>query len=39
MHYNTWPRIRQDPALFRDLVETLCDSEVVILDAGDAIEC
>jgi len=39
MHYNTWPQIRQDPALFRDLVETLCDSEVVILDAGDAIEC
>ena len=39
MHYNTWPRIRQDPAEFRDLAETLCDSEVVIMEAGDALEC
>ena len=39
MHYNTWPRIRKDPAEFRDLVETLCDSEVVIMGAGDAVEC
>lgn len=39
MHYNTWPGIRQDPAEFRDLVETLCDSEVVIMEAGDTLEC
>lgn len=39
MHYNTWPRIKQDPGEFQDLVETLCDSEVVILEAGDAVEC
>jgi L-ascorbate metabolism protein UlaG (beta-lactamase superfamily) len=39
MHYNTWPRIKQDPAEFQDLVETLCDSEVVIVEAGDAVEC
>ena len=39
MHYNTWPRISQDPAEFRDLVETLCDSEVVIVEAGDCVEC
>jgi L-ascorbate metabolism protein UlaG (beta-lactamase superfamily) len=39
MHYNTWPKIRQDPTEFRDLVETLCDSEVVIVEPGDAVEC
>ncbi|MDF0591501.1 metal-dependent hydrolase [Candidatus Methanocrinis natronophilus] len=39
MHYNTWPRIRQDPTEFRDLVETLCDTEVVIMEAGDTLEC
>ncbi|UEC42764.1 MAG: hypothetical protein METHAR1v1_840016 [Methanothrix sp.] len=39
MHYNTWPQIKQDPAEFRNLVETLCDSEVVIMEAGDALEC
>lgn len=39
MHYNTWPKIKQDPLEFRDLVETLCDSEVVIMEPGDALEC
>lgn len=39
MHYNTWPRISQDPAEFREMVEMLCDSEVVILEPGDSLEC
>ncbi len=39
MHYNTWPRISQDPAEFREMVEMLCDTEVVILEPGDSLEC
>lgn len=39
MHYNPCSRISQDPADFRDLVENLCDSEVVIVEVGDCVEC
>lgn len=38
MHYNTNPSIQQDPADFQALVETLCDTEVVIMEPGETIE-
>ena len=38
MHYNTWPTIKQDPSEFQYIVETLCDTEVIIMDAGETIE-
>jgi L-ascorbate metabolism protein UlaG (beta-lactamase superfamily) len=38
MHYNTRPSISQDPADFQALVETLCDTEVIVMDVGEAIE-
>jgi L-ascorbate metabolism protein UlaG (beta-lactamase superfamily) len=38
MHYNTNPFIQQDPADFQALVETLCDTEVVIMEPGETIE-
>jgi L-ascorbate metabolism protein UlaG (beta-lactamase superfamily) len=38
MHYNTRPSILQDPADFQALVETLCDTEVIVLDVGETIE-
>ncbi len=34
IHYNTFPVIRQDPQVFKRLVEAQTDSECVILDAG-----
>jgi len=39
MHYDTWPAIKQDPTEFQSIVETLCDTEVVIMDVGETIEC
>lgn len=39
IHYNTWPAIEQDPSKFQSLVETLCDTEVVIMKVGETIEC
>jgi L-ascorbate metabolism protein UlaG (beta-lactamase superfamily) len=38
MHYNTRPSISQDPADFQALVETLCDTEVIVMDVGETLE-
>jgi len=38
MHYSTKPSIEQDPADFQALVETLCDTEVLVMEAGESIE-
>lgn len=38
MHYNTFPLVEQDPEEFRSLVESMCDSEVIICEVGKAIE-
>ncbi|MBN1323743.1 MAG: metal-dependent hydrolase [Methanotrichaceae archaeon] len=38
MHYNTYKAIEQDPAEYQELVETLCDTEVLVLDVGESIE-
>ncbi|MHC1631646.1 MAG: metal-dependent hydrolase [Methanotrichaceae archaeon] len=38
MHYNTWPIIEQDPFEFQSLVESLCDTEVMIMEVGTTIE-
>ncbi len=35
MHYNTFPLIEQDPFAFKEAVESLCATEVVILNPGD----
>ena len=35
MHYNTVPLIEQDPFAFKEAVESLCATEVVILNPGD----
>ncbi|UCG69586.1 MAG: metal-dependent hydrolase [Thermoplasmata archaeon] len=34
MHYNTFPPVEQDPKEFKSLVESLCDSEVLICEPG-----
>jgi L-ascorbate metabolism protein UlaG (beta-lactamase superfamily) len=38
MHYDTNPGIQADPAEFLALVETLCDTEVLIMEIGETIE-
>jgi L-ascorbate metabolism protein UlaG (beta-lactamase superfamily) len=38
MHYNTRASIEQDPADFQALVETLCDTEVLVMETGETIE-
>jgi len=38
MHYNTFPPVEQNPEEFKRLVESLCDSEVVICEPGKTIE-
>jgi L-ascorbate metabolism protein UlaG (beta-lactamase superfamily) len=38
MHYNTFPPVKQDPQDFKSLVESLCDSEVIICEPGKTIE-
>jgi L-ascorbate metabolism protein UlaG (beta-lactamase superfamily) len=38
MHYNTFPQVIQNPKEFKSLVESLCDSEVVICEVGKTIE-
>lgn len=39
MHYNTFPEIRQDPEVFKDLVEKICPQvKVLILNPGDSID-
>ena len=37
MHYNTFPLVEQDPFAFKEAVESLCPTEVVILNPGDRI--
>lgn len=38
MHYNTFPPIEQNPEEFKSLVESICDSEVLICEPGKAVE-
>jgi L-ascorbate metabolism protein UlaG (beta-lactamase superfamily) len=35
MHYNTFPLVEVDPFAFKEAVESLCPTEVVILNPGD----
>jgi len=37
MHYNTFPLVEQDPFAFKEAVESLCPTEVVILNPGDRV--
>lgn len=37
MHYNTWPPIKADPSLFKQLVEKNTETKVRILDPGQSI--
>jgi len=37
MHYNTFPPVEQDPFAFKEAVESLCPTEVVILNPGDRV--
>lgn len=37
MHYNTFPLIEVDPFAFKEQVESLCPTEVVILNPGDRV--
>jgi L-ascorbate metabolism protein UlaG (beta-lactamase superfamily) len=38
MHYNTFPLVEQNPEEFKSLVESLCDSEVIICQPGKVVE-
>jgi L-ascorbate metabolism protein UlaG (beta-lactamase superfamily) len=38
MHYNTFPLIKQNPEKFKRMVESLCDSKVVICEPGKCVE-
>jgi L-ascorbate metabolism protein UlaG (beta-lactamase superfamily) len=38
MHYDAREPILQDPADFQALVETLCDTEVLVMEAGETVE-
>lgn len=38
MHYNTFEPVEQNPHDFKSLVESLCDSEVIICEPGKTIE-
>ncbi|MEM2899784.1 MAG: metal-dependent hydrolase [Thermoplasmata archaeon] len=38
MHYNTWPQIEQRTSEFVELVNSLCDTEVVVLEPGETYE-
>ena len=37
MHFNTFPLVEQDPFAFKEAVESLCPTEVVILNPGDRV--
>jgi len=37
MHYGTFPLIDADPFVFKEAVESMCPTEVVILNAGDRV--
>jgi L-ascorbate metabolism protein UlaG (beta-lactamase superfamily) len=38
MHYNTFPPVEQNPEEFKSLVESICDTEVLICEPGRAQE-
>ena len=38
MHYNTWPKVQQDPKEFKKLVEEKCGSKVEVLEIGGEVE-
>ncbi|MDD1676284.1 MAG: metal-dependent hydrolase [Methanomicrobiales archaeon] len=38
VHYNTWPKIEQDPVLFKHAIERTTDLSVAILKPGELIE-
>ena len=38
MHYGTWPQIEQRTSEFIELVNSLCDTEVVVLEPGETYE-
>lgn len=38
MHYDTFEAVEQDPDEFAELVEGLCDTEVVVLEPGETLE-
>lgn len=38
MHYNTWPKVQQDPNEFKKLVESRTGTKVMILKIGEEIE-
>ncbi|MDW7726559.1 MAG: metal-dependent hydrolase [Candidatus Methanoperedens sp.] len=38
MHYGTFPAIEQSPDEFKELVSSLCDSEVMVLKPGESFE-
>lgn len=38
IHYNTWPAIKQDPNIFRQITESLAAVKVHIVNPGDSLE-
>jgi L-ascorbate metabolism protein UlaG (beta-lactamase superfamily) len=38
MHYNTWPKVQQDPNEFKKLVKEKSQARTVILDIGEEVE-
>jgi L-ascorbate metabolism protein UlaG (beta-lactamase superfamily) len=38
MHYNTFPQIKADPLKFKELVESLTSSRVVVLKPGEDLQ-
>jgi L-ascorbate metabolism protein UlaG (beta-lactamase superfamily) len=38
IHYNTWPKIKQDPARFKFAIERTTDMKVAVLSVGETIE-
>jgi L-ascorbate metabolism protein UlaG (beta-lactamase superfamily) len=38
MHYNTWPKIQQDPGEFKQLVESKTKAKVLVLKVGEEVE-
>ena len=38
IHYNTWPKISQDPATFKFAIERTTDMKVAVLKPGETIE-
>jgi L-ascorbate metabolism protein UlaG (beta-lactamase superfamily) len=38
MHYNTWPKVQQDPKEFKKLVESMSNTKVLIPELGEEVE-